>query len=66
MAAAGLPQATSSGEGMVGIAVGTWRSEAAFAVGASKVYSNGTAFRAGASFDSRGSGGFNAGIGIRF
>lgn len=66
MAAAGLPQAFGNGDGMIGIAVGAWRSEAAFAVGASKVFSDGKVFKAGASFDSNGSGGFNAGVGWRF
>jgi autotransporter adhesin len=66
MAAAGLPQAFTPGKGMVAMAVGTWRGETAFAVGASKVIDSHVAFKAGASFDSRGSGGVNAGVGWQF
>ena len=65
MAAAGLPQAFAPGKGMVAVAVGTWRGETAFAVGASKVFDR-QVFKAGASFDSRGNGGVNAGVGWQF
>jgi autotransporter adhesin len=67
MAAAGLPQAFTPGKGLIGIAVGSWRSETAFALGASKAFDDGrTVFKAGATFDSRGSGGLNAGLGWQF
>ena len=33
MAVAGLPQAVTPGKGLVGVAIGSWRGEAAFAVG---------------------------------
>jgi autotransporter adhesin len=66
LAAASLPQAFTPGKGMVGIAVGNWRSETAFAVGASKVFETGLAFKASASFDGRGSNGVAAGVGWQF
>jgi len=67
MAVAGLPQAFTPGKGMVGIAIGSWGSETAFAVGASKVLGDGkVAFKVGATFDGRGTGGANAGIGFQF
>ena len=67
MAVAGLPQAFRPGAGLVGVAIGSWQSETAFALGASKVFDNGhTIFKAGATFDGRGSGGANAGIGWQF
>ena len=67
MAIAGLPQAFTPGKGMVGLAVGTWRGTSAFAFGASKAFDDGHAvFKAGAAFDSRGSGGVNAGVGWQF
>ena len=67
MAIAGLPQAFTPGKGMVGLAVGTWGSETAFAVGASKALANGkVAFKVGATFDGHGTGGANAGVGFQF
>ena len=67
MAVAGLPQAFRPGKGMIGVAIGHWRGETAFAIGASKVFDDGhTVFRAGATFDHRGSGSANAGIGWQF
>jgi len=66
MAVAGLPQAFAPGKGLIGVAIGTWRGETAFAVGASKVFGDRIVFKSGASFDSHGSGGFNAGIGWQF
>jgi len=67
MAVAGLPQAFTPGKGLIGLAVGTWRSEAAFAFGASRALDDGrTVFKAGAAFDSRGTGGVNAGVGWQF
>ncbi|HLY81166.1 MAG TPA: YadA-like family protein, partial [Caulobacteraceae bacterium] len=66
MAIAGLPQAFTPGKGMVGVAVGSWRGQQAFAVGASKVLSDKLLFKAGASFDTQGDGGFNAGVGWQF
>lgn len=67
MAIAGLPQAFRPGAGMIGAAIGTWGGEAAFAFGASKVLDDGrTVFKAGATVDSKGSGGGNAGVGFQF
>jgi autotransporter adhesin len=66
MAIAGLPQAFAPGKGFIAIAVGNWRDETAFAVGASKVFGQRTVFKAGAAFDSHGTGGANAGIGWQF
>ncbi len=66
MAVAGLPQAFAPGKGLIGVAVGSWRGQEAFAVGASKVFGEDTVFKAGAAFDSHGDGGFNAGIGWQF
>jgi autotransporter adhesin len=66
MAIAGLPQAFAPGKGLIGVAIGTWRGEAAYAVGASKVFGDNVVFKAGASFDSHGSGGVNAGVGWQF
>lgn len=67
MAVAGLPQAFTPGKGMVALALGTWRGETAFAVGASKVFEGGRiAFKAGATFDGHGGGGVNSGIGFQF
>jgi autotransporter adhesin len=67
MAVAGLPQAFRPGKGLVGMAIGAWGGQTAFAFGASKIFGDGrTVFKAGASFDSRGSGGANAGIGWQF
>ena len=66
MAIAGLPQAFTPGKGMVGVAVGSWRGEQAFAFGASKAFGDKVVFKAGASFDTQGDGGFNAGVGWQF
>jgi autotransporter adhesin len=66
MAIAGLPQAFAPGKGMVGVAIGTWRGEEAFALGASKVFGDSAVFKAGAAFDSHGTGGVNAGVGWQF
>jgi len=65
-AIAGLPQAFTPGKGMVGMAFGSWRGQQAFAVGASKVFGDKVVFKAGASFDTHGDGGVNAGVGWQF
>jgi trimeric autotransporter adhesin len=66
VAIAGLPQAYAPGKGMISVAIGTWRGQEAFAVGASKVFRDNFVVKAGASFDSHGEGGGNAGVGWQF
>jgi autotransporter adhesin len=66
MAAAGLPQAFTAGKGMIGVAIGTWGSEQGFALGASKVFGSSFVVKVAASFDTRGDGGANAGVGWEF
>ncbi len=67
LAAAALPQASDPGRGMVAMGMGTWQGQAAVAVGLSSRLDNGQAVvRAGATVDTRGRAGANAGVGIQF
>lgn len=67
LAAAALPQAADAGRGMVGMGFGTFGGQTAFALGLSARTRSGRAvFRAGASVDTRGRAGANAGVGLQF
>ncbi|MBX3562383.1 MAG: YadA-like family protein [Sphingomonas sp.] len=67
LAAAALPQASDPGRGMIAMGMGTWQGQAAVAVGLSTRLDNGQAVvRAGATVDTRGRAGANAGVGIQF
>ncbi len=67
LAAAALPQASDPGRGMVAFGTGLFQGEGAFAMGLSTRLENGRAvIRAGATIDTRGRGGANAGVGIQF
>jgi autotransporter adhesin len=67
LAAAALPQATDAGRGMVGLGFGTFQGQSAFALGLSARTRDGRAtLRAGATVDTRGRAGANAGVGIQF
>ena len=66
MAVAALPQAFTPGAGMVGGGIGEWRGQVAFAVGGSKIIGDQTVIKAGASINTHGTGGFNAGVGYQF
>lgn len=67
LAAAALPQASDPGRGMISMGMGAWQGQAAVAVGLSSRLDNGQAvFRAGATVDTRGRAGANAGVGIQF
>lgn len=67
MALAAIPQSIDRGGGMIGVGVGVWQGERAMAVGLSKSTDDGhLVFRAGATYNSRGQGGANAGMGIAF
>lgn len=67
MALAGIPQTFERGRGMLGVGVGTWQGESAIAVGVSKATDNGRfVLKAGATYNSRGQGGANAGVGWGF
>lgn len=67
LAAAGLPQANEPGRSMVAIGGGTYRGQSALAIGASTFLNDGhSIFRIGASIDSQGYGGANAGFGYQF
>lgn len=67
LAAAALPQASDPGRGMVSMGMGAWQGQAAFAFGLSTRLDNGQAVvRAGATVDTRGRAGANAGVGIQF
>jgi autotransporter adhesin len=67
LAAAALPQASDPGRGMIAMGMGTWQGQAAIAVGLSTRLDNGQAVvRAGATVDTRGRAGANAGVGIQF
>lgn len=66
MALAGIPQAPT-GKGMLGVGVGVWQGQQAFAVGVSKSVANGRlAFKAGATYNTRHQGGANGGVGFAF
>lgn len=67
MAAAALPQANEPGKSMVAIGGGTYRGQTAVAFGASTFLNDGhSILRVGATYDSRGYGGANAGYGYQF
>lgn len=67
MAVSAIPQASGPGKTSIGIGVGYWNGESAFALGVSHTSSaGGFVAKAGASFDSRGSGGFSGGAGWQF
>ena len=67
LAAAGLPQPTEPGRTMIAIGGGTYRGQTAIAFGASTFLDDGhSMFRLGATYDSRGFGGANAGFGYQF
>ncbi len=67
LAAAALPQASDPGRGMVSMGMGAWQGQAAIAFGLSTRLDNGQAVvRAGATVDTRGRAGANAGVGIQF
>lgn len=67
LAAAALPQASDPGRGMVSFGSGVFQGEAAFAMGLSTRLESGRAVvRAGATVDTRGRAGANAGVGIQF
>jgi len=67
MAIAALPQAMEPGATMVAIGGGTYRGQSAIAFGASRAFADGQAVvKVGGTYDSRGYGGANAGIGFQF
>ena len=67
LAAAALPQATEPGRSMVAVGTGTYGGEVGFAFGASTFLDDGHSIvRLGATVDSRGKGGANAGVGYQF
>ncbi|RIV89166.1 YadA family autotransporter adhesin [Aurantiacibacter zhengii] len=67
MAVAGIPQTMEPGRSMFGGAIGHYRGETAFAIGASTTFNEGRGvLKAGATVDTHGEGGFSAGAGISF
>lgn len=67
MALAGIPQSFEAGMGMIGMGAGTWMGESAVAFGASKAANNGrVVFKVGATYNTRGQGGANGGVGFAF
>lgn len=67
MAVAGIPQTMEPGRSMFGGAIGHYRGETAFAIGASTTFNEGRGvLKAGATMDTHGKGGFSAGAGISF
>jgi len=67
MAVAGIPQTMEAGGRMVGGAIGYYRGETAFALGASSTFNDGRGVaKVGATLDGRGHGGFSAGAGFSF
>ena len=67
LAAAGLPKPSEPGRTMVAIGGGTYRGQSAVAFGASTFLNDGhSILRLGATYDSRGYGGANAGFGYQF
>lgn len=67
LAAAALPQANEPGRTMVAIGGGTYRGQSSVAIGASTFLDDGhSILRLGATYDSRGYGGANAGFGYQF
>jgi autotransporter adhesin len=67
MAVAGIPQTMEPGGRMIGGAIGHYRGETAFALGASSTFNDGRGVaKVGATMDARGHGGFSAGAGFSF
>ena len=67
LAVAGIPQTMDPTKTMFGGAVGHYRGQTAFAIGASGATNDGAAvFKAGATIDTHGKGGFSAGAGFAF
>lgn len=67
MALSAMPQAFGPGMGMFGMGVSTWQGESAVAFGVSKATPGGkVVVKAGATYNSRGQGGANAGLGVSF
>lgn len=67
LAAAGMPQASDPGRSMIAMGVGVYQGQQAVAFGfSSRLNDARTVIRAGASFDTRGRAGGNAGVGIQF
>jgi autotransporter adhesin len=67
LAAAGMPQASDPGHSMIALGVGAYQGQQAVAFGFStRLNDRRTVIRAGASFDTRGRAGGNAGIGFQF
>jgi autotransporter adhesin len=67
LAVAALPQASDPGRGMVGFGFGTFQGQSAFALGLSARTRDGrVVVRAGATVDTRGRAGGNAGVGLQF
>ena len=67
MALAGIPQTIDADKSMFGGAVGVYRGEMGFALGASTALNDGKAvIKAGASWNTKGVGGFTAGAGFSF
>jgi len=67
LAAAGMPQASDPGRSMIALGVGAYQGQQAVAFGFStRLPDARTVIRAGASFDTRGRAGGNAGVGIQF
>jgi len=67
LAVAGIPQPVEVGSSMVGGAVGHYRGETAFAIGASTSLDDGKSIiKVGASIDTRGYGSFSGGAGFSF
>jgi autotransporter adhesin len=67
LAMTSIPQAFTAGHGLVGMGYGSWNGESGMAVGGSFLLDdNHTAFKAAATFDSRGDAGVSAGVGWQF
>ncbi|WCP70920.1 MULTISPECIES: YadA family autotransporter adhesin [Sphingomonas] len=67
MAVAALPQAMEPGATMIAMGGGTYRGQSAIAFGASRAFADGRAVvKVGGTYDSRGFGGANAGVGFQF
>ncbi len=67
LALAGMPQPYEAGRGMIAMGFGTFQGQTALAVGLSKALSDDhTVVKLGATYNSRGSVGANAGVGYQF
>lgn len=67
LAAAALPQAFDPGGGMIAMGFGTFQGQSAFALGASAALNDArTVVKVGVTYDTRGRGGANAGVGFSF